>query len=116
MTSRSGKLLQWSPRILGILVCLFLGMFSLDAFGSGKTFAQAIADFAIHLSPALILLAVVVVAWRWEWVGALVFTGVAVGYAYAARTHVSWVFCSSGAGSAARNSALPRSRFSGSGR
>jgi hypothetical protein len=91
MTSRSGKLLQWSPRILGILVCLFLGLFSLDAFGPGKTFAQAIADFAIHLAPALILLAVVVVAWRWEWVGALVFTGGAVGYAFIARTHVSWI-------------------------
>ena len=91
MTSQSGKLLQWSPRILGILVSLFLGLFSLDAFGPGKTFAQALGDFTIHLTPALILLAVVVVAWRWEWVGALVFTGVAVGYAYAARTHFSWI-------------------------
>ena len=91
MTSRSGKLLQWSPRILGILVCLFLALFSLDAFGPGKTFAQAIADFFIHLTPVLILLAVVVVAWRWELVGALVFTGVAMAYAYIARTHLSWI-------------------------
>ena|SRR5688572_31968666 len=91
MTSRSSQLLQWSPRILGILVSLFLGVFSLDAFGPGKTLAQAGADFAIHLTPALILLAVVALAWRWPWVGALVFTGVAVGYAYAARTHVSWI-------------------------
>jgi hypothetical protein len=91
MTSRSRKLLQLSPRILGILVCLFLGMFSLDAFGSGKTFVAAIADFAIHLTPALILLAVVVVAWRWEWVGALVFIGVAVAYAFSVRTHISWI-------------------------
>jgi len=91
MTSRSGKLLRWSPRIFGILVCLFLGLFSLDAFEGEKAFAQAIADFAIHLTPTLILLAVVALAWRWEWVGALVFTGVAVGYAYAARTHVSWI-------------------------
>jgi glucose-6-phosphate-specific signal transduction histidine kinase len=91
MTSRSSKLLQWSPRILGILVCLFLGLFSLVAFGAGKTLSQAIADFAVHLAPVLVLLAVVVVAWRWEWVGALVFTGVAVAYAYGARTHVSWI-------------------------
>jgi len=91
MTSRSSKLLQWSPRILGILVCLFLGLFSLDAFEGEKPFAQTIVDFGIHLTPVLILLAVVVLAWRWEWVGALVFTGVAVAYAYAARTHVSWI-------------------------
>ena len=91
MTSNSRKLIQWGPRILGILVCLFLGTFSLDAFGPGKTFVQAVADFAIHLTPALILLAVVALAWRWEWIGALVFTGVAVSYAYAARTHASWI-------------------------
>jgi glucose-6-phosphate-specific signal transduction histidine kinase len=91
MTNWSGKLLHWSPRILGILVCLFLALFSLDAFEGEKTFAQTIVDFAIHLTPVLILLAVLVVAWRWEWVGALVFTGVAVVYAYVARTHVSWI-------------------------
>ena len=91
MTSRSRNMLQWSPRILGILVSLFLGVFSLDAFGSGRTFAEASGDFAIHVTPALILLAVVALAWRWEWVGALVFTAVVVGYAYAARTHVSWI-------------------------
>ena len=91
MTSRSRKLLKWSPRILGILASLFLGLFSLDAFGPGKTFARASADFAIHLTPAVILLAVVALAWRWEWVGALVFTAVAVGYAYVARAHVSWI-------------------------
>ena len=91
MPTRSGKLLQWSPRILAVLVCLFLGLFSLDAFEGEKTFPQTIVDFAIHLTPVLILLGVVVVAWRWEWVGALVFTGVALVYAYAARTHVSWI-------------------------
>ena len=96
MTSRSSKLLQWSPRILGVLVSLFLGVFSLDAFGPDRTFAEASADFAIHLAPALFLLAVVAVAWRWEWVGALVFTGVALGYAYAARTRVSWILVIAG--------------------
>jgi len=31
------RLVLWIPRILGILVCVFLGVFSLDAFGNGKT-------------------------------------------------------------------------------
>lgn len=91
MTKRSGKLLLWSPRMLGILVCLFLSLFALDAFGGGKTFIQALPDFAIHVAPMLILLAVVGVSWRLEWVGGLVFTGLAAGYAYFARNHVSWV-------------------------
>jgi hypothetical protein len=91
MTQQSGKLILWSPRVLGILVCLFLSLFSLDAFGNGKTGVQALPDFAIHILPVLILFAVVGIAWRWEWVGGLVFTGLAVGYAYVARTHLSWI-------------------------
>ena len=96
MTNRSGKLLLWSPRILGILVCLFLSLFALDAFGGGKTFIQVLPDFAIHVAPMLILLAVVGVSWRWEWVGGLVFTGLAAAYTYFARNHISWILVIAG--------------------
>lgn len=91
MSKMSGRLLLWSPRILGILVCLFLSLFAFDALGGGKTFTQALIDFAIHVAPMLLLLAVVAVSWRWQWVGAVVFTGLAVSYAYFARNHVSWI-------------------------
>jgi hypothetical protein len=91
LNHRSRTLLLWSPRILGTLVCLFLGLFSLDAFGAGKTLAQALPDFAMHIAPVLVLLAVVVVSWHWAWVGGLVFTGLAAVYAYSARGHVSWI-------------------------
>ena len=47
---RLGKLLLWSPRILGVLVCLFLSLFALDAFGGGKTFIQSLPDFGIHVA------------------------------------------------------------------
>jgi hypothetical protein len=91
MNERSTKLLLWSPRILGILVCVFLSLFALDAFEGGKTLLQALPDFAGHVAPMVILLAVVAVSFRWEWVGGLVFTGLAVAYAYVSRTHPSWV-------------------------
>ena len=96
MTSLSGKLLLWSPRVLGILVCCFLSAFSLDAFGAKQAFVQALPDFAIHIAPVLVLLAVVIVSWRWEWVGGLVFTGLAVIYAYATRDHLSWILIIAG--------------------
>ena len=91
MTRSSASLLLWAPRILGMLVCLFLSVFALDAFGGGKTFIQALPDFLVHIAPMLILLGVVSVSWRWQWVGGLVFTGLATGYAYFARDHVSWL-------------------------
>jgi hypothetical protein len=91
MKERSSTLLLWGPRIFGILVCLFLSLFALDAFGNGKTSIEALPDFARHVAPVLALLAVVGISWRREWVGALVFTALAIGYAYAARDHMSWV-------------------------
>lgn len=94
MTSRWGSLLLWSPRVLGILVCLFLSMFALDAFEGRKTFLQGLGDFLIHVSPMLILLGSVALSWRWKWIGGVVFTVLALAYAYFAgilRHHPEWI-------------------------
>ncbi len=72
MTSPVRTLLLWSPRILGILVALFLSVFALDAIGQG------LPALLLHAAPALLLLVVVAVSWRWEWVGGSVFTVLAV--------------------------------------
>jgi hypothetical protein len=91
VTKRSDRLLIWTPRVLGVLVCAFLSLFALDAFSGGKSFAEALPDFLIHLAPTAVLLVVVGLSWRWEWVGGVVFTGLAVAYAYMARRHLSWI-------------------------
>lgn len=96
VTRQSGLLLLWSPRILGILVCLFLSLFALDALQGGKSVAEAIPGFAIHIAPMLLLLVVVALSWRWEWIGGIVFVGLAVAYAWMARSHVSWIATISG--------------------
>ena len=96
MAQTSDKLLLWSPRVLGILMCLFLSAFALDAFGEGKTFVQALPDFAIHVAPMLVLLAVVGLSWRRAWVGGMVFTGLAVAYAVSVPTHPQWIVVISG--------------------
>ena len=54
MAQTTASLLLWSPRIVGILVSLFIGMFALDAFSEGKPFFQALPDFVIHLIPAFV--------------------------------------------------------------
>lgn len=81
MATTTGQLLLWSPRVLGILVSLFIGMFALDAFSQGKPFLEALADFVIHLIPAFILLALVILSFRWQWIGGVAFIGLAVVYA-----------------------------------
>ena len=83
MTDRRLRWLVWCPRILATVFCLFLSLFALDATGN--------TEFAFHIVPTLLLLAVVAVSFQWEWVGGIVFTVLGLAYAYIARDHVSWV-------------------------
>jgi hypothetical protein len=64
--------LYWTPRILGILAFLFIELFSLDVFGQGSVLEQIIG-FVIHSIPALILLAILFVAWKWETIGGILY-------------------------------------------
>ena len=92
MPNGFGRLLRWVPRLLGILVSAFVGLFALDAFSAGKPFTDAVLDFLIHLLPALMLLTVVALSWRREWIGAVVFIGLAVLYSLTmARGHLDWM-------------------------
>ena len=96
MAKRSDAVLLWAPRVVGIVVCLFLSMFALDAFSAGKPALEAVRDFIVHVLPMVVLLGVVALSWRWEWVGGFVFTGLALAYAYVARRHLGWIALISG--------------------
>jgi hypothetical protein len=90
------KAMLWAPRLLGVAVSLFVGLFSLDAFGRGTAFTQALPDFMIHLIPFALVLLVVAVSWDAEWIGAVAFVSMAVAYAAAARAHPTWIAVISG--------------------
>ena len=96
MTITSERLLLWIPRVLGILVCLFLSLFALDAFSDARPLGQALPDFVIHLAPAMVLLAVVAASWRWEWVGGIAFLGLGVAYATVVTSRLDWILVISG--------------------
>jgi hypothetical protein len=86
----------WAPRLLAAAISLFLGVFSLDAFGAGTTITQALPDFMMHLIPAALILLVVALSWDAAWLGAVSFVGMAVAYAVAARAHPAWIAVISG--------------------
>jgi hypothetical protein len=97
MATASGRLLLWSPRVLGILVSAFIGMFALDAFSGGKPILQALPDFIVHLIPAFVLLGLVVVSFRQPWIGAVAFIGLAVAYAVTmSKGRLDWMLAISG--------------------
>lgn len=81
-------MLRWTPRVLALLIGLFLALFAFDAAGG--------FDLLMHLAPVAVVALVVAIAWRREWIGAVAFTALALGYAFIARDHLSWVGVISG--------------------
>jgi hypothetical protein len=90
MTAGMRGFLRWCPRVLGICVALFIGLFALDAVSEG------VGPFLIHLIPTFVLLAVVALSWRREWIGGAVFTGLGIVYGVGARAHPDWIMIISG--------------------
>ncbi|MCA9733231.1 MAG: hypothetical protein H6696_08600 [Deferribacteres bacterium] len=76
----SNKIFYWLPRILCVLAVLFISLFALDAFQSGRTIWQQLGDFAFHLIPTYILLLFLFVAWRWELIGGIIFMVIGLAF------------------------------------
>ncbi len=81
MSRVTARLLYWSPRMLSIAFAIFLSLFALDVFNEVLGSWQTVLAFSIHLIPAMVIIAVLIVAWRWEWIGTGLFALVAVYYA-----------------------------------
>jgi hypothetical protein len=95
MTVTTARVIVWLPRIIGIAVALFIGMFALDAFSEGKPWLQALGEFAIHLAPSALLLLAVAIAWRHPMVGAVTFAGLGIYYAVLVQ-RLDWIVVISG--------------------
>lgn len=81
ISEQIGRGIYWTPRLLSILFCCFLALFSFDVFESGVNLTS-LGGFVIHNIPVILLAAVTAAAWKREIVGAIVFWGAAVLYAY----------------------------------
>ena len=73
MTKKVNKFIYWIPRILAILLILFLMIFSLDVFESGLTGWQMLIGLFMHNLPSLILAIVLWISWKYEIVGGVTF-------------------------------------------
>ena len=67
------KLLSWLPRILALLFNALLVVLSLDSFSGDTSFGQQILGFLVHLIPAFLVGAGLVLAWRYRVLGGLLF-------------------------------------------
>ncbi len=69
-------LLFWIPRLLAILLALFIGLFALDVFGIPAPVWKKIVGLIIHLIPSILILIITGYAWKkplWASVGFVAF-------------------------------------------
>jgi len=67
------KFIVWLPRILSILLVLFLTIFSADVFEENFGFWQTLIALFIHNIPSIILAVVIWISWKYEIVGGITF-------------------------------------------
>jgi hypothetical protein len=86
----SSRLVYWAPRVLTGAFALFLSIFALDVFADPVQFPWVLLDFAMHLIPAALVLAVLALAWRREWIGAVLLPVLAIAYLLFAWGRFPW--------------------------
>lgn len=73
MKKRINKFIYWTPRILSIILILFLTIFSWDVFDGNLSFWQTVLALFIHNIPAMFLAIIVWISWKYEIVGGIAF-------------------------------------------
>ena len=89
LKSKISKTLYWTPRILAIVLVLFLTVFSWDVFDSCNNIAECFLALPIHNIPAFILAILLWISWKREIVGAITF--VIAGFLYIALLVISTI-------------------------
>ncbi len=87
MNQPINKYLYWTPRILSIIIILFLALFSLDIFDGNYGFWGTLLGLFMHNLPSLVLLVILIISWKHEIVGGIVF--ILAGLLYIAITMMS---------------------------
>ena len=95
--NKEQDMVRWIPRVLGVAMVLFLGTFALDAFQGEASIGDKVLDFLMHVIPAGLCLAVVMVAWKREAIGAVVFALLAGVYTLWAMPRWDWIAVIGGA-------------------
>lgn len=88
---KSKGFLYIMPRVLGILLVIFVTILAFDVFSEDGTWWQIATDFLIHLIPTAIILIVLWVACYYELVGGGLFVGLGFSYMIMAGRGGNWL-------------------------
>ena len=81
ISPRLAKIIHWAPRVASLLIIFFVGLFSLDVFGTGAPPLDVLVGFLMHNLPSIAMLVLLIFAWKRPVVGFVAFLIVAVAFA-----------------------------------
>jgi hypothetical protein len=82
LSPRLAKIIRWAPRLAAILIIFFVGLFSLDVFGSGAPPLEVLGAFLMHNIPSIAMLILLAFAWKRPVVGFVAFLMVAAAFSF----------------------------------
>ncbi len=92
MTKSARGVVFWAPRILTMLLALFLSVFALDVFAETEGFLKTLTALVLHLIPTFLVVVLLVFAWRWELIGVIAFAVLAIAYVVVMwGRHFPWI-------------------------
>ena len=86
----------WAPRVVGIGLAGFLGLFALDSIVNHAGILKTVIAVTMGLAPAVMVLASVAIGWKHPGIGAVIFSSLAVIYGVSALDHPWWIALISG--------------------
>jgi hypothetical protein len=82
VSPRLAKVIHWAPRIAAVLIIFFVGLFSLDVFGTGAPPLDVLIGFLIHNIPSIAMLVLLLFAWKRPLVGFVAFLIAGAAFAF----------------------------------
>jgi hypothetical protein len=86
----------WAPRIVGLGLAAFLGIFALDSLSGSHGLLGTTIAVVMGLLPALIVLGAVLIGWKHAAVAAALFAVLTAVYTLSALSHPDWIALISG--------------------
>jgi hypothetical protein len=82
VSPRLAKIIHRAPRVAALLIIFFVGLFSLDVFGTGAPPLEVLVGFVMHNLPSLVMLVLLIFAWKRPVVGFVAFLIAAAAFTF----------------------------------
>jgi hypothetical protein len=81
VSPRLARIIHWAPRVAAMMIIFFVGLFSLDVFGTGAPLLDVLVGFLMHNIPAIVMIVLLIFAWKRPVVGFVAFLIIAAAFA-----------------------------------